>query len=121
MPHGEYLPWVQQACGLKPQYASKLIKAAEWVEMSGAAIHMNRIADTDTLFLLSADATPHDTRIALFLLGPLARLWSPANFLLPGRCPEPAALLEVLTLLELLDWSRNHGRCSRSSICLRGH
>ena len=27
------LPWVQQACGLKPTHASKLIKAAEWVNM----------------------------------------------------------------------------------------
>ena len=31
LPHGEYLPWVQQACGLKRQYAQKLVKAAEWV------------------------------------------------------------------------------------------
>jgi hypothetical protein len=22
LPHGQYLPWVQQACGLKPQYAA---------------------------------------------------------------------------------------------------
>lgn len=62
LPHGEYLPWVQQACGLKRDAAAKLVKAAEWVEMSGAARHLDRIADTDTLFLLSADATPDDVR-----------------------------------------------------------
>lgn len=59
--HGEYLPWVQQACGLKPQYASKLIKAAEWVNVAHVQ-HINTIADTATLFLLSADATPEDVR-----------------------------------------------------------
>jgi hypothetical protein len=31
LPHGQYLPWVEQACGLKLQYAQKLAKAAEWV------------------------------------------------------------------------------------------
>ena len=62
LPHGEYLPWVQQACGLKRDAAAKLVKAAEWVEMSGAARHLDRIADTDTLFLLSADATREDVR-----------------------------------------------------------
>lgn len=62
LPHGEYLPWVQQACGLKRDAAAKLVKAAEWVEMSGSARHLDRIADTDTLFLLSADVTPDDVR-----------------------------------------------------------
>ena len=28
LPHGEYLPWVQQACGLKESYARKLVQAA---------------------------------------------------------------------------------------------
>jgi hypothetical protein len=59
--HGEYLPWVQQACGLKQSYAAKLIKAAEWVNMEHVP-HLDKIADTATLFLLSADATPEDVR-----------------------------------------------------------
>lgn len=62
LPHGEYLPWVRQACGLKRDAAAKLVKAAEWVEMSGTARHLDQITDTDTLFLLSADATPADVR-----------------------------------------------------------
>lgn len=59
--HGEYLPWVEQACGLKPQYAQKLIKAAEWVNAAHAR-HLDQITDATTLFLLSADATPEDVR-----------------------------------------------------------
>ena len=59
--HGEYLPWVQQACGLKPSHAAKLIKAAEWVNVEHAP-HLSQIADATTLFLLSADATPEDVR-----------------------------------------------------------
>lgn len=59
--HGEYLPWVEQACGLKPRYAQQLIKAAKWVNAQHVA-HVNQIADTATLFLLSADATPEDVR-----------------------------------------------------------
>ena len=59
--HGEYLPWVQQACGLKRSYASQLIKAAEWVNVQHAE-HLDQITDTATLFLLSADATPEDVR-----------------------------------------------------------
>jgi hypothetical protein len=61
LPHGEYLPWVRQACGLKPQYAQKLIKAAELVNAAQCAAFEN-VADTATLFLLSADATPEDVR-----------------------------------------------------------
>ena len=61
LPHGEYLPWVQQACHLKPQYASQLIKAAEWVNV-GHVQHLERVSDVRTLFLLSADATPEDVR-----------------------------------------------------------
>lgn len=61
LPHGEYLPWVQQACGLKPTYASQLIKAAEWVNFQPAESLAN-IQSLDTLFLLSADATPEDVR-----------------------------------------------------------
>jgi hypothetical protein len=59
--HGEYLPWVQQACGLKPSYAAKLIKAAEWANVEHVP-HLDSITDTATLFLLSADATPDDVR-----------------------------------------------------------
>jgi hypothetical protein len=61
LPHGEYLPWVQQACGLKPQYAQQLVKAAEWVNAQHVG-HLDGITDTATLFLLSADATPEDVR-----------------------------------------------------------
>ena len=59
--HGEYLPWVQQACALKRAYASQLIKAAEWVNVQHAE-HLDQITDATTLFLLSADATPEDVR-----------------------------------------------------------
>jgi len=59
--HGEYLPWVEQACGLKPSYAAKLVKAAQWVNVEHAP-HLNGITDATTLFLLSADATPEDVR-----------------------------------------------------------
>ena len=61
LPHGQYLPWVQQACGLRPQYASKLIKAAEWVNVAHEQ-HLDQITDANTLFILSADATPEDVR-----------------------------------------------------------
>jgi hypothetical protein len=61
LPHGEYLPWVQQACGLKPQYASKLIKAAEWANVAHEQ-HLDQITDANTLFLLSADTTPEEVR-----------------------------------------------------------
>jgi hypothetical protein len=61
LPHGEYLPWVQQACGLKPHYAQKLVKAAEWVNAAHER-HLDQITDANTLFLLSADATPEDVR-----------------------------------------------------------
>ncbi len=59
--HGEYLPWVQQACGLKPQQANKLAKAAEWANVVHVR-HLDGITDTATLFLLSADATPEEVR-----------------------------------------------------------
>ena len=62
LPHGEYLPWVQQACGLKPQRAAELIKAAEWVQMSGIAGTMEAVTDSSVLFLLSADTTPEEVR-----------------------------------------------------------
>ena len=62
LPHGEYLPWVHQACGLKPRRAAELVKAAEWVQMSGHAAHLENAADPGVLFLLSADATPDDVR-----------------------------------------------------------
>lgn len=61
LPHGEFLPWVEQACGLKPRYAQQLIRAAEWANAQHAA-HLNGVADATTLFLLSADATPDDVR-----------------------------------------------------------
>ncbi len=61
LPHGEYLPWVQQACGLKPQYASRLIKATEWANVAHVQ-HLDGLTDTATLFLLSADTTPEEVR-----------------------------------------------------------
>ena len=61
LPHGEYLPWVQQACGLKPRYAQQLIQAAEWSNTQHVA-HLEGIADTTTLFLLSADTTTDEVR-----------------------------------------------------------
>jgi hypothetical protein len=63
LPHGEYLPWVHQACGLKPQYASKLIKAAEWANVAHVQ-HFDGITDTAVLFELSA-ASPSDQEWAI--------------------------------------------------------
>ena len=62
LPHGQYLPWVEKACGLKPQRAAELIKAANWIQTSGNAGHLESLADAQVLFLLSADATPEDVR-----------------------------------------------------------
>lgn len=62
LPHGEYLPWVQQACGLKPKYAALLVQAAEWMSNVQHAGHLEAITDATTLFLLSANATPDDVR-----------------------------------------------------------
>lgn len=62
LPHGEYLPWVQQACGLKPSYAAKLVTAAEWASNVEHVPHLGAVTDTATLFLLGADATPEDVR-----------------------------------------------------------
>lgn len=62
LPHGVYLPWVDQACHLKPSYAQKLITAAEWVSNAEHVQHLVGVADCATLFLLSADATPEDVR-----------------------------------------------------------
>lgn len=61
LPHGQYLPWVQQACGLKESYARKLVQAAEWVNREHVP-GLDQITDTATLFILSADATPEDVR-----------------------------------------------------------
>ena len=61
LPHGEYLPWVQEACGLKERYAQQLVQAAEWANAQHAA-GLQAITDATTLFLLSADATPEDVR-----------------------------------------------------------
>lgn len=62
LPHGEYLPWVQQACGLKRDYASQLVKAAEWASNVGHVQHLDGLTDVKTLFILSADATPEDVK-----------------------------------------------------------
>lgn len=60
--HGEYLPWVEQACGLSMQRAAELMKAAEWVQISGLAGDLPDSISPDTLFVLSANATPEDVR-----------------------------------------------------------
>lgn len=59
--HGEYLSWVERACGLKRSHASQLIKAAQWANVQHVE-HLDGITDTATLFLLSADATPEEVR-----------------------------------------------------------
>jgi hypothetical protein len=61
LPNGEYLPWVQQACGLKDSYARKLIQAAQWANREHAPVLTN-VTDCTTLFLLSADTTPEEVR-----------------------------------------------------------
>jgi len=62
LPHGAYLPWVKQACHLKPKYAAQLVQAAEWTSNVQHVGHLENVTDTATLFLLSADATPEDVR-----------------------------------------------------------
>ena len=61
LPHGQYLPWVQQACGLKDSHARKLIQAAQWANQELAPALVN-VTDCTTLFILSADTTPEDVR-----------------------------------------------------------
>jgi hypothetical protein len=61
LPHGEYLPWVQQACGLKERYARQLVQASNWANRQHAA-DIEQVTDATTLFLLSAEATPEDVR-----------------------------------------------------------
>ena len=39
-----YLPWVQQACRLKPKYAAQLVQAAEWTSNVQHVGHLNRAA-----------------------------------------------------------------------------
>ena len=60
LPHGEYLPWVQQACGLKPKYAAQLVQTSEWMSNVQHAGHLT--SDASTLFLLSADTTTEDVK-----------------------------------------------------------
>lgn len=62
LPHGEYLPWVEQACGLKPKYAAQLIKTFEWMSNVQHAGHLDQVTDVTTLFLLSADTTTEEVR-----------------------------------------------------------
>ena len=38
LPHGEYLPWVRRACGLKERYAQQLVQAAEWSNAQHVAL-----------------------------------------------------------------------------------
>jgi len=61
LPHGAYLPWLQQECRLKPRYAQRLIKAAEWVNAAHAP-HLEGVTDATTLFMLCADTTPEEVR-----------------------------------------------------------
>lgn len=62
LPHGEYLPWVERACGLKPKYAAQLIKTSEWMSNVQHAGHLDQVTDVTTLFLLSADTTAEEVR-----------------------------------------------------------
>ena len=43
-------------------YAMELVKAAEWVEMSGRPEVLSGVQSLDTLFILSANATPEEVR-----------------------------------------------------------
>jgi hypothetical protein len=61
LPHGLYVPWVEQQCELRPQHAQKLIKAAEWSNAAHVR-HLDRVTDVGILFLLSADSTSDDVR-----------------------------------------------------------
>lgn len=61
LPRGEYLPWVQQACGLKPRYAQQLVKAAEWASNAQSIAHLHDTS-IETLFILSADTTTEEVR-----------------------------------------------------------
>jgi hypothetical protein len=62
LPHGAYLPWVKRECQLKPRYAQQLIQTSEWVTKAHHDAHLESVADVNTLFLLSADATTEDVR-----------------------------------------------------------
>jgi hypothetical protein len=59
---------------------SKLIKAAEWVNVAHER-HLDQITDANTLFLLSADATPDDVRqwawsVALLVIHQAGRMFN---------------------------------------------
>jgi hypothetical protein len=62
LPHGEYLPWVQQACGLSASRAGNLIKAASWVANLPHEANIDNVSDVNTLFMLSADTTTEEVR-----------------------------------------------------------
>lgn len=62
LPHGEYLPWVERACGLRSKYAAQLIKTSEWMSNVHHDGHLDQVTDVNTLFLLSADTTTEDVR-----------------------------------------------------------
>jgi len=61
LPHGLYLPWVEQQCGLKPDHAARLVKAVEWINV-GQCPTFENVADITILFLLGADTTTEDVR-----------------------------------------------------------
>ena len=62
LPHGEYLPWVQQACGLSANRAGNLMKAASWVANLPHEASIKNVLDVNTLFMLSADTTTDEVR-----------------------------------------------------------
>lgn len=62
LPHGEYLPWVQQACGLSANRAGNLMKAASWVANLPHEASIENVSDVNTLFMLSADTTTDEVR-----------------------------------------------------------
>lgn len=61
LPHGEYLPWVEKACGLKPSHARKLIQAVAWANGEHVPV-LESVTDTATLFMLSADTTTEEVK-----------------------------------------------------------
>ena len=82
---------MQQACGLKPQYAQKLIKAAEWVNAAHER-HLDQITDANTLFLLSADTTPEDVREWFVAPGLMLEGWRCLGLVVPEGGGQAQAL-----------------------------
>src|SRR5439155_6195202 len=47
LPHGEFLPWVQAACGLKPRRAQEYMAITRWVRANARpTAHLTSVAAT---------------------------------------------------------------------------